>query len=250
MTDRAGAVFLSYARNASAILRALSESSRAFGVEVWFDQHELRGGDVWDQKIRQQIKECRLFVPIISATTESRAEGYFRREWKLAAERTADMGKRAAFLLPVVVDATAESGADVPDEFMRVQWTRLLNGVPTPQFVEQVKRLLEYRMRSAAVVTDAPMHSAPKSTSASKSRAPFAISAAIGAAAAIAALIWFGAGKTPPAAPPSTRAAVASVDQRSEEHTSELQSRWIRSEERRVGKECAGLCRSRWSPYH
>ena len=23
-----------------------------------------------------------------------------------------------------------------------------------------------------------------------------------------------------------------------------------RSEERRVGKECAGLCRSRWSPYH
>ena len=32
--------------------------------------------------------------------------------------------------------------------------------------------------------------------------------------------------------------------ERSEEHTSELQS--LRSEERRVGKEC----RSRWSPYH
>ena len=24
----------------------------------------------------------------------------------------------------------------------------------------------------------------------------------------------------------------------------------VRSEERRVGKECATLCRSRWSPYH
>ena len=24
----------------------------------------------------------------------------------------------------------------------------------------------------------------------------------------------------------------------------------IRSEERRVGKECCGTCRSRWSPYH
>jgi putative Mn2+ efflux pump MntP len=23
-----------------------------------------------------------------------------------------------------------------------------------------------------------------------------------------------------------------------------------RSEERRVGKECTGMCRSRWSPYH
>src|SRR3546814_14322508 len=25
---------------------------------------------------------------------------------------------------------------------------------------------------------------------------------------------------------------------------------WLRSEERRVGKECVSRCRSRWSPYH
>ena len=45
---------------------------------------------------------------------------------------------------------------------------------------------------------------------------------------------------------------------RSEEHTSELQSLssisyavfCLRSEERRVGKECSLPCRSRWSPYH
>ena len=30
----------------------------------------------------------------------------------------------------------------------------------------------------------------------------------------------------------------------------ELERSWIRSEERRVGKECLRLCRSRWSPYH
>ena len=29
-----------------------------------------------------------------------------------------------------------------------------------------------------------------------------------------------------------------------------IQLFWIRSEERRVGKECLRLCRSRWSPYH
>src|SRR3546814_13721814 len=27
-------------------------------------------------------------------------------------------------------------------------------------------------------------------------------------------------------------------------------SRYMRSEERRVGKECVSTCRSRWSPYH
>ena len=30
----------------------------------------------------------------------------------------------------------------------------------------------------------------------------------------------------------------------------EENSRTFRSEERRVGKECANSCRSRWSPYH
>ena len=29
-----------------------------------------------------------------------------------------------------------------------------------------------------------------------------------------------------------------------------LTSSYARSEERRVGKECLRLCRSRWSPYH
>ena len=34
------------------------------------------------------------------------------------------------------------------------------------------------------------------------------------------------------------------------EHLMTMVSELVRSEERRVGKECAGLCRSRWSPYH
>ena len=31
---------------------------------------------------------------------------------------------------------------------------------------------------------------------------------------------------------------------------SEVPTPWLRSEERRVGKECPSKCRSRWSPYH
>ena len=33
----------------------------------------------------------------------------------------------------------------VPDEFMQVQWTRLPGALPTPQFVDQVKRLMAGR---------------------------------------------------------------------------------------------------------
>ena len=70
----------------TAISTAVS-ALRTAGVEVWFDQCELVGGDVWDAKIRKQIAECALFVPVISASTQARLEGYFRIEWDLAAER-------------------------------------------------------------------------------------------------------------------------------------------------------------------
>ncbi len=142
-TTAVRAVFLSYAREDAEPVRRIADALRAFGVEVWFDQNELRGGDSWDTKIRTQIRTCTLCVPVISATTQARGEGYFRREWKLAVERTHDMAAGVAFLLPVVIDDTPESAALVPEEFMRVQWTRLPKGVPTPQFIEQVKKQLE-----------------------------------------------------------------------------------------------------------
>jgi hypothetical protein len=72
-------VFLSYASEDASAAGQIADALRAAGVEVWFDRSELRGGDLWDQSIRQQIRECRLFVPVISAHTDSRREGYFRR---------------------------------------------------------------------------------------------------------------------------------------------------------------------------
>jgi len=137
-----GAVFLSYAREDTDAARRIADGLRSQGVEVWFDQNELRGGESWDAKIRKQIRECTLFMPVVSARTQERREGYFRREWKLAVERTNDMAGGVAFLVPVVIDETPEGEALVPDEFMRVQWTRLAGALPTTEFIAQVKQLL------------------------------------------------------------------------------------------------------------
>jgi TolB-like protein/cytochrome c-type biogenesis protein CcmH/NrfG len=137
------AVFLSYAREDVAPAQRIADALASQGVEVWLDQSELRGGDVWDQKIRRQIRGCALFVPIISDRTQARGEGYFRLEWKLAVERTHLMAEGVPFLAPVVVDETPESAAIVPAEFLTVQWIRLPGGLPTPQFVERIRRMLE-----------------------------------------------------------------------------------------------------------
>ena len=136
------AVFLSYAREDLAAARRIADALRAAGIEVWLDQEELRGGDAWDQKIRRQIKECALFVPVISANTQARAEGYFRLEWKLADRRTDLIGKSKAFLVPICIDDTRENGADVPDSFLAVQWTRLRGAESSADFCARMQRLL------------------------------------------------------------------------------------------------------------
>lgn len=136
------AVFLSYASQDAEAAKRICEALRAVGLDVWFDQSELRGGDAWDASIRKQIKECALFVPIISANTQAREEGYFRREWNLAVSRTLDMADDKAFLLPVVIDATLDMSARVPEKFREVQWTHLPAGESSPAFVARVARLL------------------------------------------------------------------------------------------------------------
>jgi len=142
MNDSNNAVFLSYASEDAPAAQRICEALRAAGIEVWFDQSELRGGDAWDNSIRTQIKACALFIPIISKNSRVRAEGYFRLEWKLAVDRSHLMAADKAFLLPVVIDTTHEADARVPDRFREVQWSRLPEGETTPVFVERVRRLL------------------------------------------------------------------------------------------------------------
>src|SRR3954469_23548997 len=125
MSDSAKAIFLSYASQDTAAATRICEALRAAGIEVWFDQSELRGGDAWDQKIRKQIRECALFVPVISANTNARAEGYFRREWRWAGDRMHDLADDHPFLVPVIIGDTPEASARVPERFRERQWTRI-----------------------------------------------------------------------------------------------------------------------------
>ena len=117
MTAPRKAVFLSHASEDSEAAERICLALRAGGIEVWFDQNELRGGDAWDQHIRRQIHDCALFIAVVSAHSNARNEGYFRREWRLAVDRTHDMADDSAFLVPVVIDDTNEATARVPEAF-------------------------------------------------------------------------------------------------------------------------------------
>jgi len=142
LTNPIRPVFISYASQDLDAGRGIAEALRETGVEVWFDQNSLKGGTAWDAEIRNRIRDCALFVAVISANTEARLEGYFRLEWRLAEQRTHLMAKGMPFLLPVVIDATPRTGAHVPDSFHEVQWTRVKVADDFKTFADHVASLL------------------------------------------------------------------------------------------------------------
>jgi TolB-like protein/tetratricopeptide (TPR) repeat protein len=175
VTDPGRAVFLSYASQDAVFALQLCNALRQAGVEVWFDQSELRGGDAWDASIRRQIKACALFVPVISRHTHTRDEGYFRLEWKLAVDRSHLMVADRPFLLPVVIDDTSDQDEKVPDRFRDVQWTRVPGGHRADVFVERVRRLLSPEAitpPSTTGVLPSALPSASTGTASARSSAP------------------------------------------------------------------------------
>ena len=216
MSDPASkAVFLSYASQDAPAVERIAEALRAAGVEVWFDKDQLVGGDAWDAKIRGQIASCALFVPVISAATQARHEGYFRLEWKLAAQRTHMMSGAKAFLLPVVIDETRDAEAHVPPEFRAVQWTRLPGGETPEKFCARVKTLLagegrDASQRRTSAESDArPGRLGETSLPVEPARRAWLVPTILGAIAALGALAWWQPWREPAPPRPAPAAVVS-----------------------------------------
>jgi hypothetical protein len=135
------AIFISYAREDLAAVQRLKAALDAAGLVTWFDLDRLEGGDDYDRKIHANIGRCSYFVPIVSANTQQRLEGYFRREWSYAVDRSRNIAEGAVFILPVCIDDTPESAALVPDKFRSLHISRLPGGEPTPEFLRRLQDL-------------------------------------------------------------------------------------------------------------
>jgi hypothetical protein len=135
------AIFISYAREDLPAVQRMKAAMDAAGLTTWFDLDRLEGGDDYDHKIRSNIGRCSFFVPVISATTQRRLEGYFRREWSYAVDRARNIAEGAVFILPVCIDDTPEADALVPDRFKSLHIARLPGGEPAPDFLRRLQEL-------------------------------------------------------------------------------------------------------------
>jgi hypothetical protein len=141
-----GEIFVSYSRDDIAAARELCSGLATVGAGViWLDKSKLRPGDEWHGQINAALKRCDLFLPILSANTEARMEGYFHQEWKAAEERSRRISGRR-FIIPIVVDQAYTGNADdyklIPEGFSALQFGHAPGGHMNDDLRQLVKLAL------------------------------------------------------------------------------------------------------------
>lgn len=127
-----GTIFISYSSDDLGAARELFAGLQDIGGDVaWFDKSALKPGDPWERQILGAIQKCSLFLPLLSANTEQRAEGYFRLEWDEAAERSRRIEGRK-FILPIIVDRNYAGDMSryqlLPERFKSFQYSHAPDG--------------------------------------------------------------------------------------------------------------------------
>jgi hypothetical protein len=149
-----GSIFLSYASEDQELVDSWRAALEDAHLDVWFDKQDLQPGDAWDLMIKSNIRRCDLFMPFVSRRSQSRREGYFRREWRWALDRAEAMAESLPFIVPVILDETQQGAENIPAGFWRNQAIRALGGRPTDEVVVSIKQTLE-RVRSPEAARDA-----------------------------------------------------------------------------------------------
>jgi hypothetical protein len=145
-SDSGGTIFISYSSADLGPAKSLYAGLQKIGGDVaWFDKSALKPGDEWERQILGAIQKCGIFLPVLSANTEVREEGYFRKEWDEAAERSRRIQGRK-FIFPVVIDAECNMSryALLPERFRSFQFGH----APEGQLSEALRDEIQQEIRS------------------------------------------------------------------------------------------------------
>jgi hypothetical protein len=145
------AVFISYAEQDLGAAVKLQTNLQQISDDVaWLDKSALKPGEDWAPAIRSAIQRCTLFLPLLSANTERRTDGYFRLEWTLAAERCLQIQGRK-FIFPIVIDSEFTDPLAryslVPEKFKDFQYSHAPEGQITSELRHAIKEALREQRR-------------------------------------------------------------------------------------------------------
>jgi hypothetical protein len=93
-------VFLSHSSHDNEFVRKLAEDLKSQGIQVWFDEWEIKVGDSLNNKIAEGIKSSGWLVIILSQNSVKSA--WVRKELNAALE--AELKREQVFILPAIID--------------------------------------------------------------------------------------------------------------------------------------------------
>jgi hypothetical protein len=126
--EKGPTVFLSYSSADKELVRKFARGLEQRGVSAWFDEMNLRPGDVWGRQIERALDSSDYIVFFVSKNSMRR--GYVQKELKLAFDRSRLYPMGRAFLLPVLLDKAAIP--DMPPLLRDIQWLDATDGdIPT-----------------------------------------------------------------------------------------------------------------------
>jgi len=129
--ERAHRLFVSHSHADNVFCRRLVESLRAAGLDVWYDESDLRGADL-DSTIERELRSRDTYVVVFSPqAVESR---WVRSEWIEALERF-DKGELKYFL-PVIANTS-----ELPIRIKPLVWTDFVNKDYNETFSLLLKRM-------------------------------------------------------------------------------------------------------------
>jgi len=96
-------VFLSYSHKDKKQVQEINNYLKKKGISTWFDNDKLKGGDVWEKKIKKAIENCYLFVSFLSHNSVNE-RGYFQSEAKFSLDVWKKLPEGRPFIIPVELD--------------------------------------------------------------------------------------------------------------------------------------------------
>lgn len=114
-----GVVFLSYSsEDREPLVNELYNKLELEGVNVFYDIKKINAGDYFDKEITAEIKNCKLFIPLISKNSLD-PERYVIKEWEIAtALEKLDFNKE--FIIPFIIDNTKANDEMIRKNFKHI----------------------------------------------------------------------------------------------------------------------------------
>jgi hypothetical protein len=141
-TFEKGSIFISYASEDKLAALKIKQRLESFSLPVWMDKFRLESGCDYDDRIKSNIQNSSLFIPLISQSTSQITEPrFFRKEWNIAIEQSLQSSPKIPFIHPVAIDDVKPSD-NIPNAINKLHWISAPDGELQENDIDHIMDLI------------------------------------------------------------------------------------------------------------